>query len=58
LTAYRDYTAATVNAETKMGKDTDQKIEAGTAAKSETFNPTAKKYVYYAVTDSITEPSS
>lgn len=59
LTASRAYTAATTTAKSKMGNTTTQKISAGTATKSGTFNPTAKYYVYYAVTDSTTiTPSS
>ena len=46
LTVSRAYTAGTVTAKSKMGAATAQKIEAGTATKSSTFNPTAKKYVY------------
>ena len=58
LTASRAYTAATATALSKMGNTTSQKIAAGTATKSGTFNPTAVKYVYYAVTSNTTTPTS
>lgn len=58
LTASRNYTAATTTAKSKMGAETNQKINAGTATKSGTFNPSAVKYVYWATTTSDTTPSS
>lgn len=58
LKASRAYTAATATAKSKMGNATTQKISAGTAEKSGTFDPTAEKYVYYAVTSNTTTPSS
>lgn len=58
LTASRAYSAATNTAKSKMGATTTQKITAGTATKSGTFNPTAVKYVYYAVTSSTSTPSA
>lgn len=58
LTASRAYTAATTTAKSKMGRTTNQKIDAGTASKTGTFNPTAVKYVYYAVTSTTDKPSS
>ena len=58
LTASRAYNAATNTAKSKMGADTTQTIAAGTATKNGTFNPEAKKYVYYAVTSSTTTPTS
>lgn len=58
LTASRAYNAATNTANSKMGAATTQKITAGTATKSGTFNPTATKYVYYAVTSNTTTPST
>ena len=58
LNVSRAYNAATNTAKSKMGAATTQKITAGTATNSGTFNPTANKYVYYAVTDSTATPSS
>jgi hypothetical protein len=58
LTVKRDYTAATTTALSKMGNNTTQKIEAGTAEGSETFNPTAKYYNYIAVTNSTSAPTT
>lgn len=58
LTVSRAYTAGTVTAKSKMGADTTQKIEAGTATESGTFNPTAIKYVYWAKSTSTTTPTA
>ena len=58
LTASRAYNAATNTATTKMGNATEQKIAAGTATKSGTFNPSAQKYVYWAKTATTTTPTS
>lgn len=58
LIVKRDYTAATTTALSKMGNNTTQKIEAGTAEGSETFNPTAKYYNYIAVTNSTSAPTT
>lgn len=58
LDVSRGYTAATNTADSKMGADTTQKISAGTADGSGTFNPKSKKSVYYAVTSDTSTPAS
>jgi hypothetical protein len=58
LNVSRAYNAATNTAETKMGNATSQKIAAGTATGSGTFNPSAVKYVYWAKSTSTTTPTS
>ena len=58
LSVSRSYASATNTAVSKLGAATTQKIDGDTAGKSATFNPTAVKYVYYAVTSNTTTPTT